>query len=163
MRNTIELTKDFFFGGRAKFTVESQATGQWRTYRIGRMDPNPPRYPKPSYPVNLLAGPDNESSFVYIGMVNPDNGQLTLTRNSRRNDNSPDVIIFRWLMGGAHSRIVKDGKPYAGGVYGDNTLAGGTVHHEGKCGCCGRTLTVPESIKRGIGPECWERIGGRTI
>jgi hypothetical protein len=163
MKHQIELTKDFFFGGRAKFTVESEKTSQWRTYRIGRMDPTP-RFPNPGYALTLLAGPDNENSFVYIGMVNPETGELRLTKNSRRNDSSPDVIIFRWLMGGAHSRItVKtatgESKPYAGGVFGDNTLAGGQVHHEGKCGCCGRTLTVPESIKRGIGPECWSRMG----
>jgi hypothetical protein len=30
----------------------------------------------------------------------------------------------------------------------------------GKCGICGRTLTVPESIERGIGPVCLSRIGG---
>jgi hypothetical protein len=29
-----------------------------------------------------------------------------------------------------------------------------TVHHEGRCGRCGRTLTVPESIESGFGPEC---------
>jgi hypothetical protein len=30
------------------------------------------------------------------------------------------------------------------------------VWHEGRCGRCGRALTVPESVERGIGPECWE-------
>jgi hypothetical protein len=28
------------------------------------------------------------------------------------------------------------------------------VWHEGKCGKCGRALTVPSSILTGIGPEC---------
>jgi hypothetical protein len=28
------------------------------------------------------------------------------------------------------------------------------IQHEGKCCRCGRTLTTPESIERGIGPEC---------
>ena len=28
----------------------------------------------------------------------------------------------------------------------------------GRCGKCGRTLTDPESIDRGIGPECWSRM-----
>jgi len=28
------------------------------------------------------------------------------------------------------------------------------VFHEGACGRCGRTLTVPESIASGFGPEC---------
>lgn len=29
----------------------------------------------------------------------------------------------------------------------------------GKCGCCGRWLTDPESKMRGIGPDCWEDLG----
>jgi hypothetical protein len=29
----------------------------------------------------------------------------------------------------------------------------------GSCGCCGRELTDPQSIERGIGPICWERGG----
>jgi hypothetical protein len=28
------------------------------------------------------------------------------------------------------------------------------IWHEGKCGRCGRTLTVPTSIESGMGPEC---------
>jgi len=32
------------------------------------------------------------------------------------------------------------------------------VHHEGRCGRCGRALTVPESIKSGFGPECIGKV-----
>ena len=32
------------------------------------------------------------------------------------------------------------------------------VWHEGKCGKCGRTLTVPSSITTGIGPECTKSL-----
>lgn len=32
----------------------------------------------------------------------------------------------------------------------------------GKCGCCGRRLTDPTSISRGIGPDCWARLGGAS-
>jgi hypothetical protein len=28
------------------------------------------------------------------------------------------------------------------------------IRHNGSCGRCGRKLTVPTSIKAGIGPEC---------
>ena len=31
-------------------------------------------------------------------------------------------------------------------------------YHAGKCGCCGRTLTVPESIVTGLGPVCAGRM-----
>lgn len=29
----------------------------------------------------------------------------------------------------------------------------------GKCGICGKALTVPESIQRGIGPVCLSKVG----
>ena len=140
MTNQISLGKDFFFGGNSTFTVESEKTGQWRTFKIRKMKANS-RFPNPAWAVALLAGPDNENDFQYIGKVNPDTGMLKL--GSRFNDGSLPVVIFRWLMG--H-------------VFTDMVLPNGKVHHEGKCGCCGRKLTVPESIQRGIGPECWSRL-----
>jgi hypothetical protein len=33
------------------------------------------------------------------------------------------------------------------------------IWHEGRCGRCGRKLTVPESIHNGYGPECIHLIG----
>lgn len=30
--------------------------------------------------------------------------------------------------------------------------------HIGKCGKCSRVLTDEDSIRRGIGPECWKKI-----
>lgn len=33
--------------------------------------------------------------------------------------------------------------------------------HEGRCGRCGRKLTVPESIKSGFGEECIKRMQSR--
>lgn len=140
MRNTIDLDQKFFFGGKAVFTVESDATGLWKTFKLRK-----PKFETHEFALFSLVGPDNENSYAYVGMVNPANGSLRFTKASKRNDNSPDVIVFKWLMKG---------------VFGDMTLGGGKVHHEGKCGCCGRTLTVPESIKRGIGPECWAKMGG---
>lgn len=31
-----------------------------------------------------------------------------------------------------------------------------------RCGVCGRRLTAPKSVRRGIGPVCWRRGGGRV-
>ena len=33
------------------------------------------------------------------------------------------------------------------------------IRHEGKCGRCGRALTVPESVDTGFGPECSSALG----
>lgn len=37
---------------------------------------------------------------------------------------------------------------------------GYSTHHEGKCGRCGRKLTVPRSVETGIGPECEKMLAG---
>ncbi len=142
--NPIELDQNFFFGGNATFTIESEKSGTHKTYKIRQTKPNP-RFPVPSLMVFLLTGPCNETDYQYIGMTNRDNGQLKLTANSKRTMDSADVITFNWMM--KH-------------LFTDKVLTNAKVHHEGKCGCCGRTLTVPESITRGIGPECWSRLGG---
>lgn len=137
-KNKIGLTKQFFFGGNATFTIKSEKTGDHRTFKF--------RQPKdkPCFAM-LLSGPDNENDFTYIGLVNVETCELRLTKNSKRNDLSPDVVILRWFLTHLHT---------------DGLLPNATVYHEGRCGCCGRKLTVPESIERGIGPECWERMGG---
>lgn len=140
MSNKIELDKSFFFGGNATFTVESEKSGQWKTFKIRR----PKGEGKPFF-ASLLAGPNNENDYAYIGIVHPETGDLQLTRKSKRNDASPDVLTLRWFL--KH-------------LFTDGILQNAKVHHEGKCGCCGRTLTVPESIKCGIGPECMKKLRG---
>lgn len=32
------------------------------------------------------------------------------------------------------------------------------VYHSGRCGCCGRLLTDPDSMARGFGRECWKKV-----
>ena len=61
---------------------------------------------------------------------------------------------------GRKSHITKDAQSVKVFDYVINKLKSQTlpefieVWHEGKCGKCGRTLTVPSSIATGIGPEC---------
>lgn len=43
---------------------------------------------------------------------------------------------------------------------GGQTAAGLEIFEEDRCGACGRQLTDPVSIERGIGPECYGRITG---
>ena len=135
--NPIKLGKDFFFGGNATFTIKSLKTGEHKTYRIRQ-----PRG-KDVFFVQLLTGRDNENDFTYIGMVNTEDCTLKLTKGSKRNEQSPDVVTLRWFLKHLHT---------------DKLLQNAEVYHEGKCGCCGRKLTVPESVERGIGPECWSRL-----
>jgi len=138
--NTIELDTKFFTGGRAVFTIDN-GQGVHYTFKVKAPKFNPAkRY------IFLLTGPDNTRSYTYLGELCPATGTVKLTQSSKYTDDTTPVKVIRWAM--KH-------------VFGDKTLpAGYAIHHEGKCGCCGRALTVPESIKRGIGPECWSRIAG---
>lgn len=36
------------------------------------------------------------------------------------------------------------------------------VEISGKCYICGRRLTDPASKMRGVGPDCWARVGGAS-
>ena len=132
----LNISPEFVLGGNATFTVDN-GKGEHYTFKV--------RQPKPEMPffANLLTGPDNEESFTYMGMVVV--GDLKLTAKSAFPCDSKPVKVLRWALGV---------------VWGQNTLPEGyNVQHAGKCGCCGRKLTHPESLATGIGPECAKRKG----
>ena len=37
------------------------------------------------------------------------------------------------------------------------------LYHEGVCSCCGKKLTKPESIIRGIGPQCFKSMSTAVV
>ena len=128
----------FATAGRARLTLSSRRTGARYTYKIAKSEDYEVFF------VSLLSGPDNESDYIYVGLMG-EGPAFRLTKRSKLRDTSPPVVAFRFFC--------------------DRVLAGGAVpealevRHEGRCGKCGRALTVPESIDRGIGPECFERMG----
>lgn len=119
----------YILAGNATVTVKSLSTGTRFTYKVTKAGPT-------VYFVGVLSGPDNEVDYSYIGIVR--RGVFTLTRKSRAGMSAASVRAFAWL-----SRNWEDDRA--------------EVWHEGRCGRCGRTLTVPESIKSGIGPVCEEK------
>ncbi len=128
----------FMFAGKATLTLVSKKTGSRYTYRVNeaeRKNDNDPR----AFFVALLTGPD---SYQYIGLMR-DDGTFRTTAKSRLPVTSPPVAGFKW----AAEMIVHERLP--------ETLE---VWHEGRCGRCGRKLTVPESIANGIGPDCAGRM-----
>jgi hypothetical protein len=122
----------FALAGNARLTLVSKKTGARFTYRI--------RHPKSDGPhfVSLLTGADNESDFQYMGCIFPGNVFRT-TAKTRMGDDAPSVRAFTW----AWAAITRGSLPESLEVW-----------HEGRCGCCGRALTVPESIASGLGPVC---------
>ncbi len=135
MTNEIKTVK-FFSGGRAKFTV-SNPKGDRYTFRIGHSKETQPLF------VSLMTGPDNENSFTYLGIFYPETNEVKLTAKSKYTEDTLPVKVVRWAVKAVAASKVPVG--YA-------------IQHSGTCCRCGRTLTTPESIQNGIGPECIKHV-----
>lgn len=146
---TVEKQKAFILAGNAYFTVRSLKTGVRYTFRVALPHKNPEETCKYCHNINsactcpivhfvsYLAGPDNGRDYIYLGMIR--NGKFSVSRASKRLENSSTFKAFRWVW--EHLSI--------------NQIPPQTeIWHEGRCGRCGHKLTVPESIESGIGPIC---------
>lgn len=141
--NRWTISKEFVLGGKAIFTVVSGRTGVRYTFKVKFKKASPGSCFGDAWFVSVLTGPDNNSSYTYMGMMDPLLGTFRLTKASTYNSESAPVKAFRWALSVLWGRV--------------QLQEGCEIHHEGRCCRCGRRLTVPESIKSGIGPECAKR------
>jgi hypothetical protein len=132
-------------GGNAKLTIQSKTTQDRFTFRFRQpQNERDPRDHKPIW-VSVLSGTDNETNYAFIGTIFPSRSttEIRPSPRSRVHLDAPSAVAVAWLL-----RQV-----YLGSN--DEALFGrATIWHEGSCGRCGRTLTVPESVSSGFGPEC---------
>ena len=143
-----QAVRTYVLGGNATFTITSVSTGTRFTYKVSASkDEDPPRSSRRHggvFFVSLLNGPNNEADYAYIGIIPKDDPlSFRLTAKSRATEEAASVKAFKWFW-----RQVSVGR----------LPASVEVHHEGSCGRCGRTLTVPSSIESGFGPECIQHI-----
>ena len=122
--------EQFVFGGNSIFTLESGTTGNRFTYKVKKA---PDR--KGLYFVSVLTGRDNQNDYTYVGILTK--GGVRLTPASKHTKQSLCVKALDYFM----SKL-------------SNIPDKLHIYHEGRCCCCGRTLTTPESIRNGYGPEC---------
>ena len=137
--------QDFILAGKATFTL-SDPHGDHRTFRVVRKEAGN-GYPEAFF-VSLLSGPDNESDYTYLGKLDPFTGQVVPTAKSG------------WTQVTRPGHVVALNRVLARVWCDDHEAferAGWTLRHAMKCGRCGRTLTHPDSIASGIGPECAKR------
>lgn len=141
---------DFMFAGNATITLKSKKSGVRYTFRIKKAnDTMPDGSPAiVSHFVALMNGPDNENDFQYLGQYYKRTGDYRHGAKSRISDSAPSAVVFGWF----HRHTIQARK-----LHPDLE-----VWHEGRCGRCNRKLTVPESIARGIGPECAKYHTTRT-
>jgi hypothetical protein len=132
--NNIEDLRRFMFAGKARFTIRSKRTGTRFTYRVKVSKDEKVFF------VSVLTGAENETHYLISERTA---GAVTRTVASQRS-----VLTHRVLSRFSSLARCLDAKRLHDQL---------EVWHEGRCGRCGRTLTVPESIASGIGPECATR------
>lgn len=141
------VSVDFLLAGDARFTV-SNPKGERYTYRVEKVTATKAG-DSTRWFMGLLTGPDNVNDYSYLGMVisTPNHKAFTLrlTKGSKRQAGDKAVKVAVWVLA-----IVSGVKGLPEGY---------KLHHEGRCGRCGRVLTVPESVESGIGPECAKALG----
>ena len=143
------LLLSHILAGRSVLTVRSKKTGERFTYRFARPKPEKDK-PRPVW-ISVLSGPDNNHHWSMIGTFWPEQAnsphqfKLKLSPKCMLGGSSPAVLGAAWAV--CHV-------PQA-----DVLLEQGEWWHEGRCGRCGRRLTVPESIETGFGPECRDLMG----
>mgnify|MGYP001325848046 CR=1 FL=1 len=126
------------------YTVISPKGGH-RTFRV-RTQPDDSNFLPGNQVLALLVGPDNSNDYVQFGMLRP-NGRFHCFRNRRGTE-------YEKLGQMVEALLVN---PAAGDRLRD---AGYGVQESLRCFRCFRLLTTPESLERGYGPECWEKLGG---
>jgi Family of unknown function (DUF6011) len=125
---------DFALAGNATFTVLNSKTSKRFTFRVRQCEDKPELYF-----ISVLTGNDNTSDYAYLGTIRA--GQYQHGRKSKIAATALSALAFAWIWNNAQ-----------------RLPACIEVYHEGKCGRCGRALTVPESVASGFGPECTKKL-----
>lgn len=143
-------TAEFILAGNATFTIRNNETSNRLTYRVrrapsksGKDFPNDETRP---WFVAVLSGPDNDQHYQYLGCIWLKQDRLFF-QHGRKSEVHPDAMSVKaigWLMRQIDLKADLDGRI--------------DIWHAGYCGRCGRLLTVPESIERGLGPVCEELV-----
>lgn len=135
-RISADKVKEYFFAGKAFVTLKNSTTQNRFTFKIKA--PKVQNVDKPIFFVHVLTGSDNEGSYSFMGTIF-DKTNFVHSKKSVLSQDAVSVKVIRGFLAFLHvDKVPKDVE----------------VWHEGKCGRCGRKLTVPESIYTGIGPDC---------
>lgn len=147
MSAMFENAKDalqFIMSGKAIFTVVSKKTGKRYTYKVERsaIDKREKRTDNGFRFVKVMTGSDNETSYGYLGLIR--GGVFEHGKKSRIPMTDGSSVGLTWVLDQLHRGVIPADKV--------------EIWHEGRCGKCGKRLTVPASIASGIGPECSKNV-----
>lgn len=125
----------FMLAGKATFTVKSEATGNHLTFQVRN-------WKKAKDGTLHFVSVRTGNDYANVGVIR-DRNSFSLGRKADLAFDDPRVRGFRYVFEHLQNQQIP---PKA------------EIWHEGTCGRCSRPLTDPESIARGIGPECIKKM-----
>ncbi len=125
--------RDYITGGQAILTDHILKTYMHSTYRIKATDEK-----KSAFYVSVCYG----DSYLYLGILKKGNVAFGFfqTKGSKVSKEAPSFRGFDFIV----QNYLNEDRPHP-------KLR---LSHSGRCACCGRQLTEPESLRTGIGPVC---------
>lgn len=148
--STPAALRRYVLGGHGVVTLLSKRTGRRFTYKLTE----PRNRAEGRLFISVLTGAENSSDYTWLGTLFSEPSRWrgrdypprwSHSNRSAISDQAPSAKAAAWLF----ERIVRGSDEDL-----DALLAQSEVWHEGRCGACGRKLTVPESVQSGIGPVC---------
>ena len=126
--------KIFILGGNAILTCSNPEKDTHITFHITKSDIR-----DNLFNVSVLVSPE---VYQFMGTINVHPTQLYYHHTtSKIGTDAVSCKTIKWLILKINSLDYQ-------------SLGKAKFYHEGKCCVCGRSLTTPESVKNGIGPEC---------
>ena len=138
---------NWMYAGKCYVTFVNTKVNERFTYCIKKAPPNS-NYQVQAHWVSVLTGPNNTNDYSVMGTIfrGTDGSVDRYVHNHRRgtiDEDAPSVVAFKYVF----NQLVTD------------SLADFIeLWHEGRCSMCGHLLTDPDSIRRGIGPVCINRM-----
>lgn len=145
------ISKEFIVAGNSTFTIEipvEHQTGKPHlTYKVSVVEANG-RWDEAIF-VKLFVGTENNNykHYQYLGKMDEATGQVNATAKSCRKQDSYELRLLNKVLA-----AIWAAQPETFEQHGFKT------HHEGRCGCCNKKLTTPQSCETGIGPVCAGRM-----
>jgi hypothetical protein len=133
------ITREFLFGGRAYFRVgnpQNESLLYLLKSRAGRQGTE--WAGEVSYFLNVFV--PQGSKFVFIGVVNPETGDLVSVGRSQFLAGQREYEAAQWAI-----KSVMNQAPIEDGY---------SITHDGRCGKCGRYLTSTGDREAGLHLDC---------
>jgi hypothetical protein len=141
---------DFILGGKAFVTFLNTKTDNRFTFKVVK------HKKEDLFFVNVLTSPD---VYTFIGTVNS-TGSFRHSRKSKITGESQSVKVFTYVFSKLQTIITPATETTEAITALPDFIE---IYHSGRCGKCGKRLTVPESIDSGFGPDCIKMVMNKQL